>query len=46
MATSGGIRVWNPIHKEYVDGALVAVMLKLSNTTRNLPNMPRGESIA
>ena len=45
-ATSGGIRVWNPRHMEYMIGALVAVAVKLSNTTRNLPNLPTGDSIA
>ena len=44
--TSGGIRVWNPKHIEYMIGALLAVTLKLSNTTRNLPNLPTGDSIA
>lgn len=45
-ASSGGIRVWRIMQIEYVDGALVAVTLKLNNTTRNLPNLPTGESIA
>jgi len=45
-ATSGGIRVWRLMQIEYVDGALVAVTLKLNSTTRNLPNLPTGESIA
>lgn len=31
---------------EYMVGALLAVTLKLSNTTRNLPNLPTGDSIA
>jgi hypothetical protein len=45
-ATNGGIVVWRDMHIEYIDGALVAVTLKLSNTTNTLPNPPTGESIA
>jgi hypothetical protein len=44
--TSGGMRVWRLMQIEYVDAALLAVTLKLNNTTRNLPNLPTGESIA
>ena len=31
---------------EYIVGALFPVMLRLSNTIKNLPNPPTGESIA
>jgi len=34
------------MHVEYIDGALVAVTLKLMNTIRTLPNVPIGMSIA
>jgi len=34
------------MHVEYIDGALVAVTLKLRNTIRTLPNVPIGKSIA
>lgn len=34
------------MHVEYIDGALVAVTLKLRNTIRTLPNLPIGKSIA
>ena len=44
--SSAGIKVWNPMPIEYVVGAMVAVMLKPSNATRNLSNLPTGESIA
>ena len=45
-AANGGIRVWKAIHIEYIAGALVAVTLKLRNTTSTLPNLPTGASIA
>lgn len=34
------------MHVEYIDGALVAVTLKLMSTIRTLPNVPIGMSIA
>jgi hypothetical protein len=34
------------MHIEYIVGALFPVTLKLSNTIKNLPNPPTGESIA
>lgn len=43
---NGGIRVWKAMPIEYIVGALFPVMLKLSNTIRNFPNLPAGESIA
>jgi len=46
MATRVGTRVWKLMHIEYIVGALVAVTLKLSSTTKNLSNLPNGESIA
>jgi hypothetical protein len=45
-AANGGTRVWKAIPIEYIVGALFPVMLKLSNTIRNFPNPPTGESIA
>ena len=45
-AENGGTRVWKAIPIEYIVGALFPVMLKLSNTIRNFPNPPAGESIA
>ena len=44
--TNGGMRVWKPIHIEYIPGALFAVTLKLINTIKALLNLPTGESIA
>jgi hypothetical protein len=44
--TDDGISVWKAMHNEYIVGALMPVTLKLSNTIKNLPNPPRGESIA
>jgi hypothetical protein len=35
--TSGGIRVWKDMPIEYIVGELLAVTLKLSNTTKTLP---------
>lgn len=43
---NGGTRVWKAMPIEYIVGALFPVMLKLSNTIRNFPNPPTGESIA
>jgi hypothetical protein len=45
-AADGGTRVWKAMPIEYIVGALFPVMLKLSNTIRNFPNPPTGESIA
>jgi hypothetical protein len=45
-AADGGTRVWKAMPIEYIVGALFPVMLKLSNTIRNFPNPPAGESIA
>ena len=45
-ATSGGMRVWKHIPKEYIVGALVPVTLKLTNTIKTFPNLPTGSSIA
>ena len=44
--TNGGIRAWRSMHVEYIDGALLAVTLRLRNTIRTLPNVPAGRSIA
>jgi hypothetical protein len=45
-ATNGGIKVWKAMDIEYIVGALIPVMLRLSNTIRNFPKPPTGESIA
>jgi hypothetical protein len=42
----GRIKAWNPMPVEYVGRAMLAVILRPSNATRNLANLPTGESIA
>jgi hypothetical protein len=46
MTTNGGMNVWKAMHIEYIVGEMLVVTLKLSNTIKNLPNPPTGESIA
>jgi len=40
--TSGGMKVWKLMPKEYIVGALFPVTLKLTNTIKTFPNLPTG----